>query len=588
MSHSPRLFVRITLIFALVMGLGLATRPALAQAAISGVNPSTVSNATASTLVITGSGFVNGAVIIVGGYGALSTTFVSATVLTGDLPAGVAPGTYTLTVINPDATSASLPNALRVTAPAPTAAPTNTPAATAFVRPLLVVQSYGASSAAIAPGADYDFEMTLINSGQATGANIIATFTTGDFVPRVTGGVISVGTLTPGQTARFFQPLSASRDVAGKNVATLEVKVAYTDVNGTAYNETFTLTFPVTIPQSGPRPTATPTATAKPALRPQLLITGYGTDVTQLKPGARFRLDLDVKNMGQLQAKGVTLIVGGGTASGGSGSGSGGTPQPGGNGGVSGSGGEFTNFAPVGASNVQFLGDLEVNADITAQQDLIVNASTEPGAYILKISLAYTDDKGVSYTDDQVITLLVYQPPLVQISFYREPGPLFAGQPNQLPLQVVNLGRNTVVLGNLVIAASGAQLENSTVLVGGLDLGFPFTLDALVIPEQPGSLDLIVTVDYTDDFNQLQTITQTLQVEVLESGPIIDPGDTGGNGGSEPPPTAPETLWQMVWRFIRGLLGLDSAPSTPAGPTDSGDFPPPTDGPIIVPPGGKG
>jgi hypothetical protein len=583
MKILSRFILRLTLAAALVVSVGLAARPALAQAAISGVNPSTVSNASASTLVVTGSGFLNGAVVVVAGYGALTTTFVSVTVLTGVLPAGVAPGTYTITVVNPDATTASLPNALTVTAPAPTPAPTNTPAATAFVRPLLVVQSYGASSPAIAPSANYDFEMTLVNSGQATATNIIATFTSGDFVPRVTGGVVSVGTLTPGQTARFFQPLTASRDVAGKNVATLEVKVAYTDVNGTAYDETFTLTFPVTIPQSGPRPTATPTPTAPPALRPQLLVTGYDTDVAQLRPGARFTLSLDVKNAGLWHAKGVTLIVGGGTAGGGNGTS--GTPQPGGNGGVSGAGGEFTNFAPVGASNVQFLGDLTVGASIQATQDLIVNASTEPGAYTVKISLAYTDDKGASYTDDQVITLLVYQPPIIQISFYRDPGPLFTGQPNQLPLQVVNLGRSTVVLGNLVITAPGAQLENNNVLVGGLDLGFPFTLDALVTPEQPGPLDLTVTVDYTDDFNQSQTITQTLQVEVLESDPIIDPGDSGEDGGVEPPPAAQETLWQMVWRFIRGLLGLDSARPAPTGPDD---FVPPDEGPIIVPPGGKG
>jgi hypothetical protein len=92
-------------------------------------------------------------------------------------------------------------------------------------------------------------------------------------------------------------------------------------------------------------------------------------------------------------------------------------------------------------------------------------------------------------------------------------------------------------------------------------------------------------VDYTDDFNQSQTITQTLQVEVLESDPIIDPGDSGEDGGVEPPPAAQETLWQMVWRFIRGLLGLDSARPAPTGPDD---FVPPDEGPIIVPPGGKG
>jgi len=426
--------VRKTLLILLTLGLLLTPRPAWAAPTITSVQPNAVSSANAVTLVVTGAGFTNDAVVVVEGYGALGTTFVSATVLTAALPAGVPTGVYAVTVILSDASSATLPNALTVTGS------TATPAPTAFARPLLVVQSYGASSVEIPPGVDLDFEMTLVNAGQSTATNIVATFPSGDFVPRVTGGVRAIGTVDPGQTARFFQPLASSVSLAGKTIATLEVKVSYTDANGTPYNETFTLTFPVAQPQrSGPAATATPTPTARPALRPQLVVTSSSTDVSQLQPGGRFMLNLSVQNVGNANAKRVTVIVGGGTSAGTT-TGASGTAQPGG--GVSGASGEFANFAPLNSSNVQFLGDLAAGASITAQQILIVNASTKPGAYTLKLSFAYTDDKNSSFTDDQVGTLLVYQPPLLDLSFYRDPGPLFAGQPNSLPLQVVNLGRS--------------------------------------------------------------------------------------------------------------------------------------------------
>ncbi|MGH2523462.1 MAG: COG1361 S-layer family protein, partial [Anaerolineales bacterium] len=494
---------------------------------------------------------------------------------------------YSLTVINPDSSAATLPNALTITGPTATPVPTNTPAATPFTRPLIVVQSYGASSPQVGSFQDYDFEMTLVNAGQATAANIVATFTEGDFTPRATGGVRAVGTLNPGEAGRFFQPLT-SGNLSGKIIASLEVMVSYTDPNGTAYTDNFTLTFDVFRPPPGVA-APTPTGTPRPILRPQLVVTGYRTDVSPLQPGVRFTLEMDIQNVGSANAKRVTMIVGGGSASGDGGTGTDGTPGSPGPGGVSGSGGDFTNFAPVNASNVQFLGDLSSGAALTIQQALIVNASTKPAAYPMKLSFVYADEKGGSFSDDQAITLLVYQLPQVDISFYRDPGPLFTGQPNQLPLQIVNLGKSTATLGNMRVTApqSGAQFSNNTVLIGNLDIGFPFTLDAIVTPDQPGPLDLLVTVDYTDDFNQQQQITQTLTVEVLEGGPVVGPGEEpGGPGGEGPvePPPAPETFWQRVLRFLRGLFGLDSGQPEPVVPGPDGIPQPGEEPPVGVPP----
>ncbi len=61
-------------------------------------------------------------------------------------------------------------------------------------------------------------------------------------------------------------------------------------------------------------------------------------------------------------------------------------------------------------------------------QDFIVNVSTAPGIYPLKVSFIYTDPKGNRLSDDQAITLLVYALPQLEISFYRDPGPFMAGQ----------------------------------------------------------------------------------------------------------------------------------------------------------------
>ncbi|MFZ1400829.1 MAG: IPT/TIG domain-containing protein, partial [Candidatus Promineifilaceae bacterium] len=552
---------------------------------VSSVQPSSVSNLVDTELVITGSGFVDGAVVVLSGLGGLNTTFVSSSLLRANLPAGTAPGGYSITVINPNAASASLANALTVTAPAGptnTPEPTNTPAPTAFVRPLLVVNSYGASSAEVTPGENLAFEMTLANAGQSRATNVVVTFVAGSFTARDTGGVQALGSIDPSGTVRFWQPLAASRDLAGQSIGTLEVKVDYTDVNGTGYSETFALTFPVKRAAAGgvaatATPTATPTATATsgPVLRPQLLVTSYEIDQEQLQPGMGFTLSLTVQNQGNSEARRVTMILGGGSTSGGTVDG---TPVPGG--GLDGAGGDFGKFAPVGASNVQTLGDLAETDNLQTSMALIVNAATEPGAYPVKVSFVYTDDRNNSYEDNQVITLLVYKRPSVEMNFYTPVFDFFVGQPGSLPLQLVNSGKSSAVFGNFSVTAEGATFENNSFFVGTLDPGGFFPLDALIYPELPGPLDLLLSVNYTDDFNQPQVLTQTLTINVVESFFPEEPIEPFPDENIPEVVVEPETFGQKVWRFVLGLLGLSSGVPQPAQPDFGipGEFP--VDGPV--------
>ena len=577
-------FARIALpiIFILI----LLAPPALAQTAlaITSVQPDTVSSAASASLTIAGAGFQNGAVVSLPGFGSLVTAFVSDASLTASLPAGVPPGVYSLTVTNPDQSSATLPNALVVEQPVPTQDDPDDSRGTAtpYVRPLVVVETYSAGEDAVRPGQDFTLVVRLENVGGREAVNLIATFTPGDLVPRVSGGVLARIEMQPGEKKKFEQPMTAPREIAGKSIVTAVMQLSYNDLNGTAYTETFNLTLPVTW-GGGVSATATPTPTGTASPRPQLVITSYSTDTELLKPGTRFMLQLEAQNMGNGIAKRTTMIIGGGTSSSG---GVSGTPDPGG---VSGGSGEFGNFAPVAASNVQFLGDIGTGESISAGAALIVNSKTEPGAYPMKITFTYTAENGNVYNDDQVITLLVYSPPTVEVNYYQDPGPIFAGQPNRLPLQVVNLGRKATVLGNMEITAQGAELTQNSVLIGPLDTGGYYTLDATLIPSQPGPLELLVTIDYTDDFNLPQVITKTIAIDVQEMmmpEPVTpEPGSPGMEGGPVGPGSSlgPETLLQKVWRFVRGLVGLDSGQASPGSPGEM----PPGEMPSEGIPGGK-
>lgn len=611
-----RLALPLLLIGALLPG----AIPALAAPAVTSVSPDTVSNAYQTPITIYGSGFVQGAYVVLSDMTHLQTTYINSEMLSAMLPPGLLPGTYNLTVVNGDGEMASLIPALTVTGEAGaepgtgwqqlvTEVPSGQAQETDSVdngngqntvskdRPLIIVRAYNAGEDTVAPGSEFNLTIRLENIGNQDAYNLVANFTPGEFIPLKSGGVLAVTRIEPYDTHKFVQPMRATYDLVGKLTGMAVMNVSYTDANGAVYNETFNLSIPVT-QYSGVYATATPTPTGTPLPRPQLIITNYTVDADMLIPGRRFRLGIQAQNVGNGTAQRVSMILGGGSSSGGN---EGGTPVPGG---MDGGSGDFGKFAPVAASNVQFLGDVQTGGTISAEAELIVNSTTEPGAYPMKISFTFNSDSGIVYTDDQVITLLVYSPPNLEVSFYQDPGMFFLGQPGPLPLQVVNLGRKQAVLGSMRVSASSGELSQNTTLVGPLEPGGYYTLDAMLIPAEPGPQDLTVSIEYTDDFNQPQTITRTLTIEVQDA-PVMDPGLEGGipgpDGGMDPgmdPGMGPEvgmpgsggseTFLQKVWRFLRGLLGLDSGQGSP-DPGFPGDMPseevPPDFAPVPIPVG---
>ncbi len=433
--------------------------------------------------------------------------------------------------------------------------PTKAPAPTAVPgRPLVTIASYSVGDKPLYAGNEMNLQVVLGNNGKVSAENIIVTFDGADFYPRESGGVRTTGTLPPGDTNTINQKFLIGDALAWANVASIKANVNYTDALGTPYSESFTISVVIAEPSSsGYSATATPNIPQ----RPQLVVTGYSTDVDPLQPGSIFELKLDVKNLGMADAKAVTAVIGGGAVA----SDDLGTPQPGG---ISGGGSDLTTFAPLGSSNVIFVGDINKDVIASVSQKLVVNVTAQPGAYPLKLSFVYNDAKGNRLVDDQIITLLVYSLPQVEVSFYRDAGMFTAGMENMLPLQVTNLGKKTYVLGNMKVTAENADLFNNVLLIGALDPGGYYTLDASLMPYQEGPLELKVVINYTDDFNQPRFIEQVIPIEIQPAMEVPpDMGEGGmpdGEGIIEP---TPETFWQKVARFFKGLFGLDSGIKQP-------------------------
>lgn len=541
------------------------------------VTPAEITNDADRIITVSGAGFDNTAVVLLNG-AALATTFLNDQTLTAVVPVGYAPDTYGVSVVmNGGAANTPTPPTPPVQLKVNPLQPMPTLTASPFDRPQLRVSSSDTTEKnGIVSRKPFKLMINFENIGSRKAYNTQATFTSADLAPLDNGGVAMMGDANAGSTISAEQRFVSIEELYGKNIVVVDAVLSYNDDQGNAYSDKFT--FSITVANagggggSGVYATATPTGVRSG----QLLITSYVTDVDPIQPGSQFNLVATVQNLGNDKASRVTMIVGGGS----SGSNDG-TPQPGG---VSGGGGEFTNFAPVSASNVQSLGDLPAGGMIRVSQDLIVNVSTEPGAYPIRITFSYLNAKGEIVNDEQVITLLVYSLPSLEISFYRPPDAFFVGQPGALPIQVVNLGKRTAVLGALTVSSADGEITDGSSLIGSLDRGGYFTMDSMFTPSSAGSVKLKFIVEYMDDFNQKRIIEKTLDVNVEEGfdDTLVDPNFPENPGDFNS--LGEETFWQKTWRFILGLFGLDSA-----APASSPEAPMPPMNPQPIPnDGGKG
>ncbi|HWQ84486.1 MAG TPA: hypothetical protein VN363_07975, partial [Anaerolineales bacterium] len=150
-----------------------------------------------------------------------------------------------------------------------------------------------------------------------------------------------------------------------------------------------------------------------------------------------------------------------------------------------------------------------------------------------------------------VLTLLVKNLPQIQVSYYRPIELAEVERPVELPIEIMNIGRTSINISQAEVTADQVEIENGSAFIGSLDGGTSAFLDAVGIPQTSGDLELRLTVNYLDDFNQPHVITETLTLSV-EAPPELP---SGANGM---PPEQEGGFAQGLLYFIRGLFGLGS------------------------------
>lgn len=385
-------------------------------------------------------------------------------------------------------------------------------------KPRLVVEAAHTEPSVLVPGAAFTLTLQLANVGSRAAREIFAAVAGDTITPAAGGGVVSVESIAAGEATTITLPLLLG-DVEAGGREMVAISLDYGDASGGAYSEEQHVSVHVDTGLSW---------------RPQLVITAYETTPSFLTPGETLTLTLVVANVGGGDAERLTLALGGE------------------------GGAHLEPFIPLGAGNVVFVPLVGAGTSVEIARQLVVDGSADPKAYNLPIALAYDDTRGSRHDDVQRLSLVVRRRAELLATFYREPEALTVGSSTSLSLELVNAGLSAV---NVVeVSASSPRMlvvAEGTPFMGPVEVGGSAPLDVTVTPEESGAAELVVSVTYRDDFNQLQVLTRTLTVEVMGG-----QGSTGPMAPGVPDQTAreetKETVWHAIGRAIKGFLGFGS------------------------------
>jgi hypothetical protein len=401
--------------------------------------------------------------------------------------------------------------------------PTDTGAAPTG-KPRIVIEGVLTDPAVLVPGEPFTLTLLLANRGNRTATNVFVTSASTEMaVPASGSDTVSTPRIGIGDTMTVSLPLLLGNVRTGGR-QNMGIKMEYSDPTGGGYGDAQNIGVDIN------------TSLIR---QPQIIIESYTTEPDFLSPGDTFTLTLSIANVGGGDAGRLTLALGGEEGTG------------------------LAPFIPLKSGNVLFVTELLKGDSVTLSRQLIVDGSAEARAYSLPIALAYDDPRASRQEDVQRLSIIVRKRPEIQASFYRQPEMLMVGMPMPVALEVVNVGRSGINVAELSARAEGITVNAEGIpFIGPLDPGGSAPLDLLLIPEAVGPTDLVISIRYRDEFNQVQTITDTLTLDVMgePEGWPEGPGGPDGpfNPDFEPGIQQPETFLQKLGRALRGFFGFGS------------------------------
>ena len=245
----------------------------------------------------------------------------------------------------------------------------------------------------------------------------------------------------------------------------------------------------------------------------RVIVSGYKTDVEEIKAGQEFTLDFTLKNTSQAAVNNMKVVVTSPT--------------------TAGSGTNSTSsevFFPSEGSNSFYIASIGSQGAVTNSIKLMAKQDIEPGVYPVLLKLDYEDDSATAVSSEEQISFSVTQEQRLDVQAMTIPTDAMMGMQIPINFQYINKGRSTIF--NLSVSVEGDfTLEGGSQYIGNLTAGYNDFFDNVIMPTGEGSLagDIVLQFENSNGDEQEQRMPITCNVMPMDMG-----GDMGMGGGDVP------------------------------------------------------
>lgn len=270
--------------------------------------------------------------------------------------------------------------------------------------------------------------------------------------------------------------------------------------------------------------------------RPTVLISAFQTDPSPIIPGQEFTIRLKLDNVGDKDAKGVSITFNSSVQSNQNTS-----TLKAGDTATTTEGTEV--FFPIGSGNVMYLDGIKKRQKAETTIRMIAPGELKPGVYKLNLSISYGDSSRLSYQMNQTIGLVAAQADTLKIVSLQYPSEMKPGEGGEISVELVNLG-NAPLKGIYLSVNGDLKTEETSQYYGTFEAGDNDTFMTKFKADQAGTLKGEITVRYYDQFNIEKTVHQSLSICVKSSEAVLV--KQASKGG----------IWESIVGFFKFILGI--------------------------------
>lgn len=268
---------------------------------------------------------------------------------------------------------------------------------------------------------------------------------------------------------------------------------------------------------------------------PKVIIERYNVSPTKVLAGNFVTLTLNIQNTNVNPVNNVSIRLEVPTSTSENGSVSGGTV-----------------FSPVDSSNTFYLDSIPGKSTVSKSIDMYVDPNASAKTYIVPVEMSYESYDGENYTAKDNVNIPVTQESKVDIIRQNIPKAGNVGEPAQLELEFVNVGKVNLTNFKVALAGDLAAEDEQVYYMGTFNAGESDEYTATIFPSEEGTLTGNIVISFIDANHQNTTMEIPVSMEV---GPMIE-YDMPDDFGPMPEPEKESPLKAVKDNLLTILVGL--------------------------------